>query len=288
MSQILPLELVVPILKDLLKASGAKFTVVEREGSEVALLARDEAVKFADFLVSLASRLGGAAWRFPQAVAAYAAEVLGKRGAARIRRAEEVARDMSFYMRAEATTRGGAVYFDTSFLIRMATDILNFRFLKEGLEGEVKQLVVDMVDPGKTVVWIAARLFQRYVSHFVPRQRGDEVSLGAGFFIRIIERGLLSGWDDLTEEYMSSIELRPEGVHATSIEGTPVVFKIYRLGEFKRVAVAETPDPAPLARLLGVDGFFAASGNKVYLSEEHVDALEWLGIIPPIEIKPKE
>lgn len=109
------------------------------------------------------------------------------------------------------------------------------------------------------------------------------MTLGAGFFIRIIESGLLSGWDELTEEYMSPIELRFEKTHYAALGGVPVVFKIYRLGEFKRVAVAETDDPSPLAELLGVENFFAKKGNRVYLSATHVETLEELGVIPPAE-----
>ena len=276
------MPLIVPILKQLLDVSEVKYTVVEREGAKTAFLVREEAVKFANFLVDLASHVGGVAWRFPQGVATYAAELHNKRGAAKARNAEKTAEDLA-NLKAEVSVRGNVIYFDTYTLIYMATDILNFRFMKEGLEEEVRRLVVDMVDPGKTVVWVPSRLFQRYVAHFVPKSRGEYMRLGTGYFIRIIERGILSGWDELTEEYMSPMELRFEKTHIASLSGVTVVFKIYRLGEFKRVAVAETDNPSPLAELLGVERFFARKENRVYLSANHVEALEMLGVIPPAE-----
>lgn len=70
-----------------------------------------------------------------------------------MRDADEVAADMA-YLKADVAVRGDVVYFDTYFLVNMATDILNFRFMKEGLEQEVRELVVGMIDPGKKVVWV--------------------------------------------------------------------------------------------------------------------------------------
>lgn len=268
-------------LKAFMEKAGVEHTTVVREGRTVAILGRSAAVKLVDVLTDIAFRRGGVAWRLPFGVAAYAAGVFEKRAAVATKRAEKYAYYIREFRLGEAEARRGRLMLDAAFLLKMAEDVANFRFLKEGVEDDVRRLFANMADPGKRVVRVPARLFRRYSLHFIPKIWGDRASLGSGVLIRLIERGVLRNFEAIAGPYAEAIELRLEAEHAAHIGGGLVRFKIYRLGEFKRVAVAEAEDPAALAAVLGIRRFPAAEGKKVYLSVELVSRLEELGLLPP-------